>query len=59
MKKQIMMLMAVLLVSATAIAVTSLPGVNSNTFHLSVSIDPENAGSVDRPERDIVAMAIP
>lgn len=50
-----MMLMAVLLVSATAIAVTSLPGVNSNTFHLSVSIDPENAGSVDRPERDIVA----
>ena len=55
MKKQIMMLMAVLLVSATAIAVTSLPGVNSNTFHLSVSIDPENAGSVDRPERDIVA----
>ena len=44
-----MMLMAVLLVSATAIAVTSLPGVNSNTFHLSVSIDPENAGSVDRP----------
>ena len=55
MKKQIMMLMAALLVSATAIAVTSLPGVNSNTFHLSVSIDPENAGSVDRPERDIVA----
>lgn len=50
-----MMLMAALLVSATAIAVTSLPGVNSNTFHLSVSIDPENAGSVDRPERDIVA----
>ena len=55
MKKQIMMLMAVLLVSATAIAVTSLPGLNSNTFHLSVTIDPANAGSVDRPERDIVA----
>ena len=50
-----MMLMAVLLVSATAIAVTSLPGLNSNTFHLSVTIDPANAGSVDRPERDIVA----
>ena len=55
MKKQIMMLMAVLLVSVTAIAVTSLPGLHSNTFHLSVTIDPANAGSVDRPERDIVA----
>lgn len=50
-----MMLMAVLLVSVTAIAVTSLPGLHSNTFHLSVTIDPANAGSVDRPERDIVA----
>ncbi len=47
--------MAVLLVSATAIAVASLPGLESNTFHLSVTIDPENAGSVERPERDIVA----
>lgn len=55
MKKQIMMLMAVLLVSVTAIAVTSLLGLHSNTFHLSVTIDPANAGSVDRPERDIVA----
>lgn len=55
MKKQITMLMAVLLVSVTAIAVTSLPGLHSNTFHLSVTIDPANAGSVDRPERDIVA----
>ena len=44
-----------MLVSATAIAVASLPGLESNTFHLSVTIDPENAGSVERPERDIVA----
>ena len=50
-----MTLMAVLLISMTAIALTTLPGIQAgNTVHLSVTIDPEGAGSVDRPTRDIV-----
>lgn len=50
-----MTLMAVLLTSVTAIALTTLPGIQAgNTVHLSVTIDPEGAGSVDRPTRDIV-----
>ena len=55
MKKQLLTLLAVLLTCTTAIALTTLPGMlASNTVHLSVTIDPEGAGTVDRPERDIV-----
>ena len=47
--------MAVLLTCTTAIALTTLPGVlASNTVHLSVTISPAGAGSVERPSRDIV-----
>jgi uncharacterized repeat protein (TIGR02543 family) len=54
MKKQILLLLAVLLTSTAAIALTLLPETQSNTVHLSVTITPNGAGSVDRPERDIV-----
>ena len=47
MKKQIMMLMAVLLVSATAIAVISQPGLTAFTYYTATFIvAPEGAGSV-------------
>lgn len=55
MKKQILLLLALLLTCTTAIALTSLSALLAgNTVHLSVTIDPEGAGSVERPERDIV-----
>lgn len=55
MKKQILLLLALLLTCTTAIALTSLSALLAgNTVHLSVTIDPEDAGSVERPERDIV-----
>ncbi len=44
-----------MLMCTTAIALTSLSALLAgNTVHLSVTIDPVGAGSVDRPERDIV-----
>ena len=44
-----------MLMCTTAIALTSLSVLLAgNTVHLSVTIDPVGAGSVDRPERDIV-----
>ena len=47
--------MAVLLACTTAIALTTWPGLQaSNTVHLNVTIDPEDAGSVERPTRDII-----
>ena len=47
--------MAVLLACTTAIALTTWPGLQaSNTVHLNVTIDPEGAGSVERPTRDII-----
>ena len=49
-----MILMAVLLTSVSAIAWAVLPGLTANTVHLSVTIDPVGAGTVERPERDIV-----
>jgi len=55
MKKQILLLLALLLTCTTAIALTSLSALLAgNTVHLSVTIVPEGAGSVERPERDIV-----
>lgn len=46
--------MAVLLTSTTAIALPISPAVQAgNTVHLSVTVDPEGAGSVERPERDV------
>ena len=55
MKKQILLLLALMLTCTTAIALTSLSALLAgNTVHLSVTIDPEGAGSVERPERDIV-----
>ena len=55
MKKQILLLLALMLMCTTAIALTSLSALLAgNTVHLSVTIDPVGAGSVDRPERDIV-----
>ena len=56
MKKQFTILMVVLLVSVTVAALNTWPGLLAgNTFHLSVTVDPVGAGSVDRPERDIVS----
>ena len=55
MKKQILLLLALMLTCTTAIALTSLSALLAgNTVHLSVTIAPEGAGSVERPERDIV-----
>ena len=55
MKRQFTILMAVLLACTTAIALTTWPGLQaSNTVHLNVTIDPEDAGSVERPTRDII-----
>ena len=54
MKRQTLILMAVLLTSVSAIAWAVLPGLTANTVHLSVTIDPVGAGTVERPERDIV-----
>jgi len=55
MKRQFTILMAVLLACTTAIALTTWPGLQaSNTVHLNVTIDPEGAGSVERPTRDII-----
>lgn len=55
MKKQIMTLMAVLLTSVTVLALTKWPDVLAgNTVHVSVTVDPVGAGTVERPERDIV-----
>ena len=55
MKRKMLLLLAVLLTCTTAIALTSLSAMLAgNTVHLSVTIAPEGAGSVDRPERDIV-----
>ena len=52
-KRHLFILLSVILIGATAIAseIISLAG---NTVHLKVTIDPEGAGTVDRPERDIV-----
>ena len=54
MKKQVLLLLAVLLTSTTAIALAMVAGLQANTVHLSVTVVPEGAGSVERPERDIV-----
>ena len=55
MKKQLMILLTVLLTSVTVFALNVWPGLLAgNTVHLSVTIDPVGAGSVERPERDIV-----
>lgn len=55
MKKQLMILVTMLLTSVTIVALTKWPDVLAgNTVHLSVTIDPVGAGSVERPERDIV-----
>ena len=55
MKKQLMILLAVLLTCTMALALTTFPGLMAgNTVHLSVTVDPVGAGSVERPERDIV-----
>ena len=55
MKKQLMILLAVLLTCTMALALTTHPGlIAGNTVHLSVTVDPVGAGSVERPERDIV-----
>ena len=55
MKKQLMILLAVLLTCTMALALTTHPGLMAgNTVHLSVTVDPVGAGSVERPERDIV-----
>ena len=54
MKKQVLTLMAVLLMCTTVHALPTWPAVQAgNTVHLSVTVDPEGAGSVERPERDI------
>ena len=50
-----MILVTMLLTSVTIVALTKWPDVLAgNTVHLSVTIDPVGAGSVERPERDIV-----
>ena len=50
-----MILLAVLLTCTMALALTTHPGLMAgNTVHLSVTVDPVGAGSVERPERDIV-----
>ena len=56
MKKQIMMLMAVLLVSATAISVTSLPGLTAFTYYTATFIvAPEGAGTVTPASAKVLA----
>lgn len=56
MKKQIMMLMAVLLVSATAISVTSLPGLTAFTYYTATFIvAPEGAGTVTPTSAKVLA----
>lgn len=55
MQKKILTLMAVLLTCTAAIALTNASMfLAGNTVHLSVTIEPADAGTVDRPERDII-----
>ena len=56
MKKQIMTLMAVLLVSATAIALTILPGLNAFTYYTATFVvSPEGAGTVNPASAKVLA----
>lgn len=53
-KKQILIMTAVLLACITAGAMAAYPELQaSNTVHISISVDPEGAGSVERSERDV------
>ena len=55
MKKLLTTIIAMLLCGTAAIALATLPDIMAgNTVHLSVTIDPAGAGSVERSERDIV-----
>ncbi len=56
MKKQIVTLMAVLLVSATAIALTTLPGLNAFTYYTATFVvSPEGAGTVSPASAKVLA----
>lgn len=56
MKKQIVTLMAVLLVSATAIALTTLPGLNAFTYYTATFVvSPEGAGTVNPTSAKVLA----